>query len=192
MRAKRARTLGLALVLALGACSDAPTSVPLSTPEPARSTLLELDADLLDGPAGSVLVLRRTTPLDSDEVVTRTIGALGGTITLPRAGLKLVVPAGALLSSRTITVTAPAGNRVGYHFQPHGLQFLLPVTAVQTLDEKQLQFLQVPGLTPLAAYFSGDLQPRVTALERLSLDVSLLGRATFQIRHFSGYVIATD
>src|SRR5687768_12792454 len=101
MRRTRALALGLVLLgsLALGSCAESPTT-PAA---PASESLL---GGLLGG--STVDVVKRTTPLASDEVVSRTIGIQGGTIYLPQAGLVLLVPPGALASPTTITVTAPA------------------------------------------------------------------------------------
>lgn len=182
-----------ALTLTLGACttdpvvptvSDDDIEVPAPTPTP------DPDSTATPGPSGSAsqaTVLERNSPLAQDEVVTRTIGVLGGIIRLPQAGLTVVVPPLALDSQTQITVTAPAGNLVGYHFAPHGLEFAVPLIVTQDLTNTLFQ-----GLTGLrAVYFDGELAPSVDPLEELTLDLlGLLG--TFQVHHFSGYVIATN
>ena len=186
MRRTRALALGLVLLcsFALGSCAESPTAATA----PASESLL---GGLLGG--GTVDVVKRTTPLATAEIVTKTIGLAGGTINLPNAGLKVVVPYGALLTPTTITVTAPAGNLVGYQFAPHGLVFRRTVTATQKLAGTQIGYLQGILNPPFAAYYQGSLLPQVTALELLPLNIwGLLGVATFPIDHFSGYVIATD
>lgn len=168
------------------ACSDVPTE-PLAGEREATASLLPARAD-----AESVQVLERTVPLANDETVTRTIGPLGGVITLPAAGLVMVVPPGALSGPTAITVTAPAGEFVGYHFSPHGLTFRVPVRLVQDLlDTTASQTPGPPAIELVAAYFQGSLAPTVEALELLPLDI--LGRlGVFTIAHFSGYVIGTS
>ena len=184
----RAATLVLGLAF-VGACADpaGPAAPDLEHLEP--------NAGLLDGTLGllgaSVEVLHRSTPLAEDEVASAVIGPDGGHLNLPNAGLKVSFPTGALTTSTTITVTAPAGDLVGYHFEPHGLAFGAEVVLAQALDKTDAGLLDdLTGLT--AAYFGGDLEPIVEALELLDLDISGLGRATFEIEHFSGYVIATN
>ena len=137
-------------------------------------------------------VLTRDAPLDSDEVVSEFIGWWGGEIHLPRAGLTVVVPRGALDRTTRITVTAPAGDLLGYEFQPHGLQFKRPVTLRQQVSRD----VAAGGLE--AMYFEGDLLPEVTVLEVLPV-VTTGTEAVFRIEHFSGYayrrsgyVIATN
>jgi hypothetical protein len=189
----RIRTLAGAFVLGVSlfvaGCTDLPTA-PTTPAEPAEDPsygLLGLGGLLGSGGGGDlVTVLERRVPLATDEVVTRTIGPAGGIIRLPEAGLTVVIPSWALSSSTEITVTAPAGNLVGYHFAPHGLQFRRPVTVMQDLDLRQLLSLN----TLSAHYFQGELQPKVTSLERLTLWL-LRALGIFRIEHFSGYVIAT-
>jgi hypothetical protein len=189
MRAMRALKLGLMLgMIALGACSEAPTA-PQDVPS---ASLLGLP--LLSGGSIEATVVRRTVPLATDEVVTKVIGYAGGKIELPRAGLTVTVPTGAVLSNTTFTVTAPAGDLVGYHFAPHGVAFRRPLKASQKLAGTEIGLLQGVVNPPFAGYFEGDeLLPVLDVLEIFGLNVSgLLGVATFEIPHFSGYIIATD
>jgi hypothetical protein len=190
MRATRALRLGLILgLVALGACSEPPTAPQDSVPS---ASLLGLP---LLGGGGSVeaTVVRRTVPLASDEVVTKVIGYSGGTIHLPGAGLTVTVPTGAVLNNTTFTVTAPAGNLVGYEFQPHGTVFRKRLRATQRLSGTEIGYLQGILNPPFAAYYEGPLLPILDVTEILGLNVlGLFGVATFEIPHFSGYIIATD
>lgn len=179
-------TILLAGSAALVGCSSGPT-----TPSEQFETLSEI-ADSIPGtptpgtpPQASVA--ERSQPLAQDEVASQVIGPLGGVIRLPEAGLTVVFPIGAVESATEITVTAPAGNLVGYHFAPHGLEFDAPVVVMQDLTKTMVQ-----DQTDLSAvYFDGELQSEVTALEELTLELlELLG--IFEIDHFSGYVIATN
>jgi hypothetical protein len=189
MRAMRALRLGLILgMVALGACAEAPTAPQESVPS---ASLLGLP--LLSSGAVEAHVVRRTTPLATDEVVTKVIGRGGGTIRLPRAGLTLTVPAGAVLHNTTFTVTAPAGDLVGYHFEPHGTDFRRKLKATQKLAGTEIGLLEGVLNPPFAAYYEGELLPVLDVFEVLGINVSgLLGVATFEIPHFSGYIIATD
>lgn len=146
---------------------------------------------------GVVTVATRDTPLPTDLTASATIGIFGGTIALPGAGLTITVPVGAVLTPTLITVTAVAGNQVAYEFEPHGLQFAVPLLVTQVLDGTSAagQSL-IPGKL-FAGYFAdlSALNPLDgTALVNEILGVSVnLGhsRATFGIQHFSGYLLGT-
>jgi len=168
-------------------CSDLPTAPEPQATSPDYGLLGGLLGGLTNQDRSEVSVLRRTVPLAEDEVVSQVIGPWGGVIRLPNAGLTVSVPFGALSTATRITVTAPAGDLVGYHFEPHGLQFQLPVTVSQ--DLLSTQGLELTGLK--AVYFDGDLQPTVKPLETLPLWL-LRALGIFRIEHFSGYVIATN
>jgi len=183
----RVRTFFRALIVcastALAACSDVPTA-----PTDALAPSNGLVSDLLGGRRNqpdSAVVIRRRVPLAEDEVVSQWVGRLGGIIRLPQAGLTVVVPIGAVERPTRITVTAPAGDLVGYDFQPHGLQFQRPLTITQDL-------LSTEGLGLLdlqAVYFEGELAPSVKALERLPVWLlNTLG--LYRVEHFSGYAMA--
>jgi len=183
-----ALTVGV-LVLVAG-CVDAPTAPydDLSDPEfGLLGSAGDLADDLLGLTGTEVSVLERARPLAESESVTRRIGYWGGVIRLRDAGLTVIVPRGALRSRTTITVTAPAGDLVGYHFEPHGLEFRRPVTLVQDMTLASL----LDGESLFGAYFQGPLEPEVTALETLPLYL-LRSLGVFRIDHFSGYVIATN
>jgi hypothetical protein len=169
----------------IAGCSDLPTAPQAqAAPTPSYGLLGTL---LGSHDQDQATVLERTVPLAQDEVVSQVIGRWGGVIRLPQAGLTVSVPFGALSSPTEITVTAPAGNLVGYHFEPHGLQFARAVTVSQ--DLLSTKGLRLTGMR--AVYFDGDLKPTVTPLESLPLWLlRILG--VFQIHHFSGYVIATN
>jgi hypothetical protein len=68
-----------------------------------------------------------------EQSVFAVVGADGATLFLPGADFSLTIPAGALSEPTAITVTASAGPFVAYEMQPHGLQFMKPVIAVQGL-----------------------------------------------------------
>src|SRR5688572_6302221 len=117
------RTLMVTASVFAVACGETPTS-PAPYPE-----FSGVSAELTEG--HEVDVLRRLTPLAEDVVVTRTIGLFGGVIHLPAAGFAVIVPPFAVSSPTTITVVAPAGDLVGYHFFPQGQVFRTPLVAMQ-------------------------------------------------------------
>jgi hypothetical protein len=183
-------SLVLGCILVLASCSDEAT-VTAPVPPPDRG-LLDGTLGLLGG--SSFQVLQRSHPLAQDESVTQVIGSAGGVIRLPDAGLTVYFPEDAVSTPTSITVDAPAGNLVGYHFAPHGLQFAHPLTAVQDMSKTDAGLLGQLLSGPLeAAYFVGDLDPTVNALQILHFNLlGLLGTGEFDIQHFSGYVIGTN
>ena len=180
----------LGVVVAAFGCSDLPTAP--GVPDPlvrAANTVAALQPSL-DLAGGLVSVLKWVEPLESDEVVTEVIGPDGGKIELKNAGFKLHVPKGALDHEVPITVTAVAGELVGFEFQPHGLEFDLPVKAQQKQQKLALPRGQKKG-NIFAAYYEGPLLSQVEAREILGIEVTEASQS-FLIWHFSGYVIATD
>lgn len=181
-------SLTLAVTLFIAGCSDLPTAPTVEVEDPSY---------LLQGVIGSlglqndqseeVTVLERSRPLDQDEVQSRWIGPRGGVIYLREAGLTVQFPPEAVDRWTRVTVTAPEGDLVGYHFAPHGLEFDRPVVVIQ--DMLKTEGLGLGGLS--AVYFDGDLGSTVSPLERLSLEI-LGSLGVFRVEHFSGYVIATN
>jgi len=174
---------------ASGCGSDNPTSPPSRTAPDVGPAYALLSAPV------SVTGLRRIKPLPAPIAVTATLGPLGGRLSVPGAGLTVVVPPLALSKTTTITVTALAGNLVAYEFAPSGTKFLVPLVATQDLRNTNTSGLNVSLFS--AGYFksTSDINfVTVTASvgELLSVNVSLLNlTATFTIPHFSGYLVAT-
>ena len=151
---------------------------------------------ILASPA-TVHVVTRDTPLATSLSASATIGAFGGTLSLPGAGLSVVIPPFALVSPTKITVTAIAGNQVAYQFEPHGTQFLVPLVVTQSLVGTSAAGGGLLGQPLVAGYWNSlsDLNPlggTAVVSELLSTSLSLLTHtATFSVFHFSGYLIAT-
>lgn len=170
----------------LSACAETDNMVaPSRTAAPAHasSTLL--------GSAVSVSPLLRTTPLPAAITVSKSIGVLGGTISIPGAGVTVVVPALALSSTKTISVTALAGSNVAYEFEPHGITFNVPLALTQSLVNTQAA---PGGLVSTAALFVGYFpnSSNVTSVtELLGVGIGAQGlTATTSLWHFSGYIFA--
>ena len=179
----------LSILLLAGCASDAtaPTGPAVVVPSKPSESLLGL---LLP-----VRGVTRSKALAKDITVTAVIGKSGGKLTIPDAGLTLVVPAGAVTTNTTFKATAIAGKLVAYEFQPHGTRFAVPLQFTQ--DLKKVSLLN-SLLSPLmhGAYFTdrnqlnqasglavvSELLPAVTNL--------LQSRVTFDIRHFSGYLVS--
>ena len=177
----------LSVVLLAGCARDAAAPVGPTTPPPKPNAAL---LGLLP-----VRGVTRATPLAKDITVSAVIDAKGGTITIPEAGLTLVVPPNAVSAKTTFVATALAGKLVAYEFEPHGTRFAVPLQFTQDLKKTSL----LTALTaPLmrGAYFTDDGmldQTRGLALvtELIPATVDLLkGRVSFPIKHFSGYLVS--
>jgi hypothetical protein len=186
-------TLGLVATLALAACGQdnptAPTTpAAISAPRDAAST--SLLGTLLGTPI-TVAPLQRTKPLASNVSVSAKVGLLGTIISIPSAGLKIVVPALAAPIGTKITVTALAGSNVAYEFAPHGLKFLLPLVATQDLRNTDARTGGLLNPLSLALGYFPDDTKITTITELLSVNVNLLNQTAIStIWHFSGYIFA--
>jgi ZU5 domain len=182
-------TVALATFAAFGCSNDSPAA-PNSVALPAAPSQ-SLLGGLLGGGATAtrtVIPLLRTTALASDVTVSQTIGALGGTIVIPSAGLTLVVPPLAVSKPTNFAITARKGTYVAYDMEPHGTKFLLPLVATQSLVNTNARGLVNVSLS-LGYYPDGNHVTSVSEL--LSVQVDLLRlTAIATIPHFSGYIFA--
>ncbi len=171
----------------LASCSNSEGPVA-PMPSAAASSPDYLLSGVLSSPI-TVTALKRTTPLPAPISASAYIGPLGGVISLPGAGLTVVVPALALSSKQIITVTALAGSDVAYEFAPHGLKFPLPLVATQSLGSTQAGAGLIDPKLLFVGYFTDATKDNVIS-EVLDVGVSA-GVAVFPIRHFSGYIVAS-
>ena len=138
---------------------------------------------------------RLSTPVS----VTKTIGATGGTISIPQTGLTISFPAGAVPAPIDITITADA-DYVAYKMDPAGTQFLAPVTVTQSLPFTELDNRPLSGPV-FAAYIADDnlslsanvpvkeLEPSQTIFSPLAPLIPVA--QVWIIRHFSRYMLAS-
>ena len=204
---RRGGLLAVALLLVVpAACTDRPSATQPAgrAPEIAGPADGAPAQDLLGGLVGGTVGtltntlgltsangILRTTPLAYPITVTRTIGRSGGTLSIPAAGVSVVVPAGALDADTQITMTARAGYLLAYDFAPHGVAFNVPLVFNQSLDGTNAGLLSPLGLK-LGYYADPSLLGKTTALVSEVVDglTSLLTRTfTAPIKHFSGYLV---
>lgn len=185
------RTGLLAVAVALmAACSSEPATAPttrIAAPVAPSADLASLLASL-----HLVPLLQRTTPLASSITVTQTVGAEGGTLSIPAAGVTVTIPQGALSSPTVITMTARAGSALAYDFAPHGITFAKPLEFKQKLAGTNANLVSALllnlGYYPDPSFLGGTF---ALVTELISGSLNLLDWSfTSKISHFSGYVIA--
>ena len=194
--------------LAIGCSERMPSAPQAASPIPTQQSN-SLLGGLLGGVIGTVSKLlnivvklvERPTALSQDIVWSFDAGP-GGAISANRqAGLSIAVPPGALSQNVRITVTVKAGNVYNYQFAPEGLQFAVPVVVTQDVSDNSLIGSLLGGLlgsskTVKGAYYSAptlqyDPKTGTATVNELEPTVTGGGLLSFQIRHFSGYVVAS-
>jgi len=149
-------------------------------------------------PAGApVRPVKRQTALLAEETWSFDVDQNGIVDKHSSTGLTITVPPGAVTAPTRITVTALKGASVAYRFEPHGLQFVVPITLTQKLNGIRLaRPLNVPQL--FAGYFAGDslttdaASGDVRVIEILPVQIDIRGgSAVLHVRHFSGYTVAS-
>jgi hypothetical protein len=202
-------SISFAALLGLAACRDvvAPQTPPPAPPPNALLGIISipiLDPILasipLLGPLlvpDTVVVVQRLQALPYDITQTKLIGSGGGQISIPAAGVTLIVPYGAVDYATPITMTALAGRGVAYEFGPSGMTFKKPLTikqdlSVTSIDPRLLSKLKFSGgYFKSRKYLLGGLLGII--YELLSATTSASGTSVqFNVKHFSGYLIAVD
>lgn len=186
----------------LAACADGTSPDALSGARSVSSPTSSLLGSVLDPggvisstiPEGFLVTpALRLTPLVMDVSWSFVAGPLGATSSNAASGLTVVVPANALSTTQTITVTALAGPTVAYRFEPHGLQFDHQVLLYQALSALATSDKHLRG-----AYFPNDV-PEIDPLTGLTIVTELVPTkfdkksdlVRIKIRHFSGYIVAS-
>jgi hypothetical protein len=193
MRAQWVRLGGAALILGVVlACSSDRSTGPQQQPAVSMKKM-KLPKKLGQLIPDTVTVAVRLFPLTKDATVTKVIGAAGGTISVPEAGVKLVVPAGAVSSDVNFSVTALRGPLIAYEFGPHGTTFNVPVRV-----EQQTSGLFILGAGDMTAGYwtdRADLENEDTIgdlTEENPVTQDASGSVLrFNVNHFSGYLVAS-
>ena len=195
-------SLGLvvAAISLMSACSGEPTTAPVAPAAPvAHLAAPSAPSASLLGTVGGLLNdlklvggVQRIVPLTNPITVTQTIGAAGGTISIPSAGAVVVVPAGAVSGPTVFKMTARAGSLVAYDFEPHGTVFAKPLAFTQDLHGTNATLLSAPFIQ-LGYYSDPSLLTAVGGLvsELTNGTLNLLTwKFSAPIKHFSGYMMS--
>ena len=198
------RMLGLAaLLVACGAvitaCDDRAPTTPLTRASlaPKRLRGAATTTTTATDTSQVVTVLKRSVKLREDIVQSWVVDERETELSIPSLGFVLDIERGALSGPTLITVRAPGGEMgelVTYEFEPHGLQFLQGVQIKQDLRYTNAYGKEV---ALHGGYFrdSTAVDPStetatITESYPVTLDVTR-SLARFDIRHFSGYLLAS-
>jgi hypothetical protein len=130
--------------------------------------------------------------------VKQTIKPSGGVISIPRTGLTMSFPAGAVSAPIEITITSD-DKYVAYRMEPRGTQFLNDVTVTQLLSFTEVEGKRLKNPL-LAAYIADDklsLAGKIPVLElepsttTFSARTGLPVAQVWLIKHFSRYMLAS-
>lgn len=193
-RTRLATITGLAALSLAAACNSDTLTAPKASADLSSYASIKT-------PIGGVLkmvypmeTLTRDVPLAKPISKTFTFDRRGGTMEMKELGLRVDIPGDAIPSTTlTITVTALAGADIAYDFQPHGTVFRKPIAFNQELRGTSWDRSGFKG-TILGGYFesTSQLGPNGVALldELFSVRVDDK-RASFDIKHFSGYMVSS-
>lgn len=186
----RFAAIAVTAIAAFGCSTDSPIAPKADSQAPQANLLGDLVGGLLGTKATTITPIQRITPLGANITVSKTIGLLGGTLTIPQSGLVVVVPPLAVTKPTNFKITARAGTALAYDFEPHGIRFTTPLVMTQdlTIAKVNRQLLDL-GLS-LGYYPDSNHVTSVTEL--LDVHVNLLGTtAVSTVWHFSGYIYAS-
>jgi hypothetical protein len=168
--------LGLALLLAAfaGCSSDSNTSTdPSKAPGPSKS-LAAGNATLIDCPA------------PASETGTGLIGPLGGV--LSTGGIRVVVPANAVLVPTAFILTVPASNYLEIDVRTADAEhFVFELPVVVSIDYGRCG---LPGLHSALTAWNIDPDTKALLEQMPSVDIPLTHTLVFSTTHFSGYAVA--
>lgn len=192
----RTRAASLAALSALAftaACSDSLTA-PTQSSDATRSNGLTGVVGALVNSLIPVKALMRSTPVTTTITQSVKFTQAGGSIQIAELGLRLDVPAGAIpRDTMTITVTAVKGAMIAYDFQPHGTTFRKPLVFRQDLAGTTWGASLIGVLN--GGYFKSTSQLDQTTgtatLDELLPAITLNRQVTFNINHFSGYMVSS-
>jgi hypothetical protein len=199
---KLLRPFSLLLAASLiASCSDSGLRSPTSPVDPSVAA-----ADRESGKTGALpssgielKALWWNRDWERQDVVTvkQTIGKSGGVISIPKTGLTMTFPAGAVSAPIEITITSD-DKYVAYKMEPSGTQFQKDVTVTQLLSFTEVANSRLRNPL-LAAYIADDkvsLTGRVPVLEIEPSQTIFSSRGLPQaqvwlIKHFSRYMLAS-
>lgn len=134
--------------------------------------------------AGASLV---QCPSNTTTSATAVVGPLGGLVNV--GGTSIEIPAGALLSPATVTVTVPASNYMEVDISVEGVEhFVFEQPVVVTLNYERCNRSDIDA-QPLSVWYI-DSESKQLLEPMGGVDNKLLRTITFTTGHLSGYAVA--
>ena len=192
MRKHFCTSLALA-VATLAACThgDASADAPLAPPGGAALAR----AHGKPRATWTASALTRDVPLAEDVVLRQVVDARGGTLELRALGLRVEVPAGAVLAPMTIQITAVAGEMIAYDFAPEGAVFTRPILVSQSVRGTSWERLKKSQRQDVAAGYFTDrsMLDHASGTARIAEVLATTpawsgNEIQFPVHHFSGYM----
>lgn len=175
------------LTLVLSSCMQEHALAPATTQESADQNFLKQGRGGNDGncanAASSNLLLVRKREEAEDGVSKALIGPAGGVLT--HALHQVIVPAGALNDTVTLTFSMPVSDTLMFELGPDGIHFNLPVTVVLDYDHACRN-----GLDP-ETFYASVFNPATGEWESVPSTVDVLNDDVIaETPHFSRYALA--
>ena len=178
----------LGLIATAGCNGDAATA-------PGVPTLPSIHKEVVD-PSVTAPVLKRTKAIRVNRTNHFRVDQRGGWYSISEAGLYIYIPPNAVKAPITLSARALTGDLMAYEFGPHGTRFDVPLQMYQDLS-----LASIGPNTDLSkfevGYFADETTlnyrtSNVSVNEFIPTGIVFQGHAvSFQVSHFSGYVIAT-
>ena len=126
-------------------------------------------------------------PVNQTSTATAVVGPLGGLVSA--GGTSINIPAGALLSDQTVTVTVPQSNYMEVAISVEGAQhFVFELPVVVTLSYARCSRGDIDR-SPLSVWYI-DSESKELLEQMPSVDNKLTRTVTFTTGHLSGYAVA--
>jgi hypothetical protein len=167
--------LAVAVLCALGACSDQPTQPPQPAAGGARDGLFST--------SGPTLV---SCPTDETKSTSNIFDNLGGTLSLD--GSSVFLPLGAVLDPTEVELTIPASNYMEIAVTANGGHFTFLQPIVITIDYSRCNRSDL--LWKKLSVWYIDSETKEPLEDMGGIDNKLLQKITFTTLHLSGYAIA--
>ena len=179
--------IGLLIASGCGDTSPTAPNAPAAVPSGAQPLLGLPFPPWLPPPPSENATLIQCPSTSPTQSTTSIIGPLGGTLAI--GATQVLVPAGALLTDETITLTIPASQYMEIDVSVEGLDtFLFEKSITVTVDYSRCSSINL--FSPPISVWHIDSDTKALLENMGGLDLRLLKRSIFSTGHLSGYALA--